>query len=64
MSAQISGDSIDIAFNVKYLIDGLKALPTSDIQLQINTANSPVILTPLGGRKMTYLVMPVQMRGT
>ena len=62
MSAQISGDSIDIAFNVKYLIDGLKALPTSDIQLQINTANSPVILTPLGGRKMTYLVMPVQLR--
>lgn len=62
MSAQISGDSIDIAFNVKYLIDGLKALPTSDIQLQINTANSPVILTPLGGRKMIYLVMPVQLR--
>ncbi|HEY9602654.1 MAG TPA: DNA polymerase III subunit beta [Allocoleopsis sp.] len=62
MSAEISGDSIDIAFNVKYLIDGLKALPTSDIQLQINTANSPVILTPLGGRKMIYLVMPVQLR--
>jgi DNA polymerase III subunit beta len=62
MSAQISGDSVDIAFNVKYLIDGLKALPTSDIQLQINTANSPVILTPLGGRKMIYLVMPVQLR--
>jgi DNA polymerase-3 subunit beta len=62
MSAEVSGDSIDIAFNVKYLIDGLKALSTSDIQIQMNTANSPVILTPLGGRKMTYLVMPVQLR--
>jgi DNA polymerase-3 subunit beta len=62
MSAQVTGESIDIAFNVKYLIDGLKALSTSDIQIQMNAANSPVILTPLGGRKMIYLVMPVQLR--
>ncbi|PPS45189.1 DNA polymerase III subunit beta [Chroococcidiopsis sp. TS-821] len=62
MSAQISGDSIDIAFNIKYLVDGLKALPTSEIQMQINTPTSPVILTPLGGVKMTYLIMPVQIR--
>ncbi|PIG93047.1 DNA polymerase III subunit beta [Gloeocapsopsis sp. IPPAS B-1203] len=62
MPAQISGDSIDIAFNIKYLVDGLKALPSSDIQMQINTPTSPVILTPLGGVKMTYLIMPVQIR--
>ncbi len=62
MEAEISGDSLDIAFNVKYLIDGLKALPTSDIQIQMNAANTPVILTPLGGAKMTYLIMPVQLR--
>jgi DNA polymerase III subunit beta len=62
MPAQVSGDSLDIAFNVKYLIDGLKALSTSDIQIQMNAADSPVILTPLGGLKMTYLIMPVQIR--
>jgi hypothetical protein len=28
----------------------------------MNTADSPVILTPLGGLKMTYLIMPVQIR--
>jgi len=62
MSAEISGESLEIAFNVKYLIDGLKALSTSDIQIQMNTASSPVIMTPLGGLKMTYLIMPVQIR--
>ena len=62
MAAQVTGEGLDIAFNVKYLIDGLKALSTSDIQIQMNAPNSPVILTPLGGRKMTYLVMPVQIR--
>lgn len=62
LSAEISGESIDIAFNVKYLIDGLKALSTSDIQMQINATTSPVILTPVGGLKMIYLIMPVQLR--
>lgn len=62
LPAQVSGESLDIAFNVKYLMDGLKALPSSEIQMQLNTATSPVILTPLGELKMTYLVMPVQIR--
>lgn len=62
MPAQISGESIEIAFNVKYLMEGLKALPSSEIQMQLNTALSPVILTPLGSLKMTYLIMPVQIR--
>lgn len=58
--ADITGDSGEIAFNVKYLLDGLKALPASDIQMKLNEGNQPVIFTPLGGLKMTYLVMPVQ----
>ena len=62
LPAQISGESIEIAFNVKYLMEGLKALPSSEIQMQINTATSPVVLTPLGSLKMTYLIMPVQIR--
>jgi DNA polymerase-3 subunit beta len=62
LPAQISGDSLDIAFNVKYLLEGLKVFTTSEIQMQCNTATSPSIVTPLGGMKMTYLVMPVQVR--
>lgn len=60
--AQISGESLDVAFNVKYLLDGLKALNTPEIQMQLNTSTSPVVLTPIGNVKMTYLVMPVQIR--
>lgn len=62
LSAEVSGESMDIAFNIKYLIDGLKALSTSDIQMQMNATTSPVILTPVGGLKMIYLIMPVQLR--
>ena len=62
LPAQISGESIEIAFNIKYLMDGLKALPSSEIQMQVNEPLTPVILTPLGSLKMTYLIMPVQIR--
>lgn len=62
LSVQYSGEDIEIAFNVKYLTEGLKALPSNEIQMQLNHNNSPVIFTPLGGNKMTYLIMPVQVR--
>ena len=62
LPAQVTGENLDIAFNVRYLLEGLKALPTAEIQIQCNTATSPSVLTPLGGTKITYLVMPVQIR--
>ncbi|MEM9767482.1 MAG: DNA polymerase III subunit beta, partial [Cyanobacteria bacterium P01_D01_bin.71] len=62
VAAQVAGDALDIAFNVRYLLDGLKALGTSEVQLQCNTATSPSIFIPLGELQMTYLVMPVQIR--
>ena len=63
LPAQISGDEPkELAFNVKYLLEGLKVFNTSEISLQLNAATSPVIVNPLGGIKMIYLVMPVQLR--
>ena len=60
--AQISGEDLEIAFNVRYLLEGLKAFNTTDVQMQFNAATSPSVLNPVGGMKMTYLVMPVQVR--
>jgi DNA polymerase-3 subunit beta len=63
LPAQVSGDDLDIAFNVRYLLDGLKAFDTTEVQMQCNAATSPAIFVPLGETKITYLVMPVQIRG-
>lgn len=63
VSAQISGDDLEVAFNVVYLLDGLKVFTSNEVQMQFNTSTSPAIISPLGGAKMTYLVMPVQIRG-
>lgn len=60
--AQISGESMEVAFNVKYLLEGLKVMNSSDVQLQLNGEIQPAILLPLGETQMKYLVMPIQIR--
>lgn len=62
ISAEISGDNFEIGFNIRYLMDGLKALSANEIKFQFNGATQPVIATPLSGLQMTYLIMPVQLR--
>lgn len=59
---QFSGDSMEIAFNVKYLMESLRNISTQEVQMQLNSATSPVVLQPLGGAKATHLIMPVQLR--
>lgn len=62
LPAQVSGDDLEIAFNVRYLANGLKTLHTNEIQLQLNAASTPALLVPIGGDEQTYLLMPVQIR--
>ena len=62
LPAEIIGEDIEIAFNIKYLMDGLKALSAPEIKMQLNEGHQPVIFSPLSGLDMTYLVMPVQLR--
>jgi DNA polymerase-3 subunit beta len=60
LSARVTGDSITVAFNAGYLLEGLKALPGAEVQVNLNQELTPVTFTPLGGLKMLYLAMPVQ----
>ena len=62
LAAQISGDPLEVAFNAKYLSDGLKAMGSREIQLQLNSETTPAVIVPLSGRKIQYLIMPIQIR--
>jgi DNA polymerase-3 subunit beta len=57
-----SGSFPDTAFNVRYLIDGLKHFDGAKVQVQANTPTTPVIMSPVGIDGQLYLVMPVQVR--
>jgi DNA polymerase-3 subunit beta len=62
VAAEIEGEAIQIAFNVRYLLDGLKAMACDQVVLNCNAPTTPAILTPADGANFTYLVMPVQIR--
>jgi DNA polymerase-3 subunit beta len=63
LPATLSGDAMQIAFNVRYLLDGLKALGSDQVVLHCNAPTTPAVLKPDGETEsFTYLVMPVQIR--
>lgn len=64
LAAEVRGEPIQIAFNVRYLLDGLKVMASEQVVLHCNAPTTPAVLRPLGGDEadFTYLVMPVQIR--
>jgi DNA polymerase-3 subunit beta len=63
VAAVIEGEAIEIAFNVRYLLEGLKAIAADQVVLQCNGPTTPAVLAPVGeDGSFTYLVMPVQIR--
>jgi len=63
LPAQIEGEPLEIAFNVRYLLEGLKVMTDEQVVLQCNTATTPAVLSADSEQSgYTYLVMPVQIR--
>jgi DNA polymerase-3 subunit beta len=57
LGARISGEEIQIAFNVRYLLDGLKAMAGDQIVLSCNGPTTPAVLSLAEDPQFTYLVM-------
>tara|TARA_B100000900_G_scaffold399143_1_gene401338 strand:- start:2311 stop:3474 length:1164 start_codon:yes stop_codon:yes gene_type:complete len=58
-----SGEKLEIAFNVKYLLEGLRVITSENVLLKCNLSTTPAVLVPDDNiTSFTYLVMPVQVR--
>ena len=63
LSVSYSGEKFDIAFNVRYLLEGLKVILSDNVILKCNLPTTPAVLVPEDNiTAFTYLVMPVQVR--
>ena len=60
LAAEVTGDAMTIAFNVRYVLDGLKAMSTEEVKINANSETTPVVIA--GDPGYTYLVMPVQVK--
>ncbi len=64
LPVQMSGPDLELAFNVRYLLDALKVFHTQQVSLELNGATQPAVWKPIGAMRLCYLVMPVQLRAT
>ena len=63
METTQTGANINIAFNVKYLMDVVRYIDAEQIELNLNTPVSPCIVTPVGDPDYIHLILPVRTGG-
>ncbi len=56
------GDTLEIGFNHKYLLDALRACPDDEVDLELNTHVAPIIITPPEGNDYLHLILPVRLK--
>lgn len=60
--AQISGGSVEIGFNNRYMLDALKATEEENIRMELNTHLTPIVIKPQEGERFIFLVLPVRLK--
>ena len=58
----MEGDSMEIGFNNRYLLDALRYSKCEKLRLEINGPLSPVKVLPVEGEDFIYLVLPVRFK--
>lgn len=61
VDAVVEGDEIEIAFNSKYLLDGIKVIDSSKIEIKLMGSVNPCIIKSKEDPNYTYLVLPVRL---
>ena len=57
------GKELEIGFNVRYLADALKAIPSEEVTLELTNGLSPIVLTPVDDKHdFAYMVLPVRIK--
>ena len=61
IKAEFRGESIELGFNVNYLIDVLNVIKTNKVQIRLKDANSSALLSPENDNSSSYVVMPLRL---
>lgn len=60
LTAEISGPSVDVVFNYRFLLDGILSLNGSEIELSLLDANAPGVIRTTEHHQSLYLLMPIR----
>ena len=57
------GKELEIGFNVRYLADALRVVPSDEVTLELTNGLSPIVLTPVDDKfDFAYMVLPVRIK--
>lgn len=62
IAADISGDTVEIGFNNRFLLDALKVSDTDEVKIELNGGVSPIIILPPEGDNFIFLILPVRLK--
>ena len=57
---ETEGETVDIDFNSKYLVDALKVIEDDTVRIEFNGNQGPCIIVPVQGDAYVYLVLPIR----
>ncbi|MHB0884780.1 MAG: DNA polymerase III subunit beta [Bacillota bacterium] len=60
IAATVVGESMQIAFNVKYLIEGLKNIGADEVDFQMTGPISPAVMKAKGRDDLIYVILPLR----
>lgn len=58
--AKVTGGSLAISYNYKYLLDFLNAINGDNVKIELNDSNSPGVFKEVGDESYLHLIMPVR----
>ena len=61
ITAEKTGEDLEIGFDAKFITDALKAIPDEEIEMQFNTSVSPCLIKQVNGDRYEYLILPVRL---
>lgn len=60
VAIKANGPAVNIAFNLKYLLDGLKAYNSNEIIFALNSDNKPSLIKAPDDQSFFYILMPIK----
>jgi DNA polymerase-3 subunit beta len=61
LEVDYTGDSMEIGFNVNYLLDALAAVDNDQVEIGVTDANSSCLIREPGGGSTKFVVMPMRL---
>lgn len=61
VDATVEGQAVEIAFNVRFLVDVLSVIDTPNVALETTSPSSPGVLRPVGREDFVHVVMPMHL---